>query len=174
MRAVSQRVPSIHNSEPDPGLDTAIPPRASKALQTRWAAGRQPLGQPGTYTYDSHPMEFSRDQKVPASVCSQSNKHRMGVGGLRDKGRVVGPRSSWSGDAGETQLGCPGHLSGVTSLSPSPQWTRRVGRRAAPPSGGLHPLAGTPAPLPGRTPEGRPGVSRSPCPQGECCPFCAL
>lgn len=68
---------------------------------------RTAFGASRNICYNSHPVEFSRDHRFPASVCSQSSKHSMGVGGLRDKGRVAGPRSSGQGMLGKPQLGCP-------------------------------------------------------------------
>lgn len=119
--ASSQRAPSVHNSDPDPGLDRDIPSRSSKALQTRWAAGGvSPLGHLGTPVCDSHPADFSRDHKVPASVCSQSDKHSMGVGGWISETRagLWVPGRAGQGTLGQLQLGYPGCPSGNDQVYP--------------------------------------------------------
>lgn len=145
---------SIHNSDSDTGLDTDTSLFwETRGLETRWAAGRWPSGHPGTQVCDNHPVEFSRDHKVPASVCSQSDKHSMGVGGLRDKGGVVGPRLSWSENTGETPAGLfrlpfwNHQLFALSSVDQESGWEGSSTQREPPP-----PLHGTPASRLGRTP----------------------
>lgn len=100
-----------------------------------------------------------------------------GSGGLPPRGQGQGCGSAFlARDTGELLTGQRGRPPG--GPIPSPRGTRGVGGRAAPrgsspprPWRDCHLLSVGPA----APPQQDPGhAARSPCPQGECCPSCAL
>lgn len=111
------------------------------------------------------PLGLSRGHRVPASVCSQSGKHGVELGGavggfrLGDKGRAVGP-PSWPGT-----LGSSSQASGAALLAaPSPllggpgEWVGgQLRAAAAPPAPGGTATSSPwdPQPLLSRTPATR-------------------
>lgn len=149
---------------------TQTPP--SLGLPKPRRQGGQLEDTPWSIQEHSHFMGFSRDHKAPASVGSQSHKHSMGVGELRDTGKVVVLVGEyWGNRSWAVQVA---HPSGTTSFPPLLSGPgEQVGGQLHP-AGASTPSLWDPSPSPGQDPWGRLGLSRSPCPQGECCPFCAL
>lgn len=114
------------------------------------------------------PVELSWDPRVLASVGSQSDKHSMGVRGEAPVFEVK--LGLWVHHYGLGILGSPwlGPPSGITLFS-SFSLDRLAGNRAD--TALLH---GIPSPSPQQDPQDHTVTSRSPCPLGECCLFCAL
>lgn len=174
---------SSHGSDPAAWLrDRDLPPLNLQSSTDKEPAGKRALGLPGAQACGSNPpMELSRDRQVPASACSQSCKHNMGVGGLRPWRQGQGCGSvflaweyggapswvawiaPWESPVLSPLFRMPGvWVGGQLHSATAPQWE--------PPP----PLCGTPQSLSSAEPLGPHMPARSPCPRGGCCPSCAL
>lgn len=153
--------------------DRDLPPLILQSPGDKGASWRKSLGASGAQACDGDPYKTRQGPQSSSLRLFQSGKHSTEIrGSLASETRA----GLWVcllglGIQGSPQLGRPSHPSGITSSLPSPQWPQEKGWGASTQHG---PHGGSPVPLPSRTPRNCTGPSRSPCPQGVCCPSCAL
>lgn len=160
------------------------PPCPSEALETGDQLEEGPWGFQGCATQlalgGEGPLGLSRGHRVPASVCSQSGKHGVELGGQWGASASGTRAGLWVRLLGPGHWGAPHRPAGPPSWRPHPLssgdqgsgWEGSSARQQPPrPWRDCHLLSVGPA----APPQQDPGhAARSPCPQGECCPSCAL